>query len=51
MSAVKQNYGEKVIQFEDSANRNAFELLARYDTTHLVCNGDRNTEAIWWYFD
>ncbi len=41
MSAVKQMYGEKVlIQFEDFANHNAFELLARYGTTHLVFNDD-----------
>ncbi|XP_073288003.1 NADP-dependent malic enzyme-like [Primulina huaijiensis] len=41
MSAVKQNYGEKVlVQFEDFANHNAFELLARYGTTHLVFNDD-----------
>ena len=24
----------------DSANHNAFELFARYNTTHLVSNGD-----------
>ncbi|XWS70303.1 hypothetical protein CRYUN_Cryun03dG0036400 [Craigia yunnanensis] len=41
MSAVKQNYGEKIlIQFEDFANHNAFELLARYSSTHLVFNDD-----------
>jgi len=41
MHAVKQNYGEKVlVQFEDFANHNAFELLDKYSSSHLVFNDD-----------
>ncbi|KAG5586482.1 hypothetical protein H5410_046916 [Solanum commersonii] len=46
MKVVKQNYGEKVlVQYEDFANHNAFELLVNYGTTHLVFNDDMQGTA------
>ncbi|VAH57797.1 unnamed protein product [Triticum turgidum subsp. durum] len=48
MDAVKQIYGEKVlIQFEDFANHNAFDLLAKYSKSHLVFNDDIQEQHLW----
>lgn len=35
LSSLKQ-----ILQFEDFANHNAFDLLAKYGTSHLVFNDD-----------
>jgi hypothetical protein len=34
------------MQFEDFANHNAFDLLARYGTTHLVFNDDIHVRTV-----
>lgn len=41
MSVVKQKYGEMVlIQFQDFANLCVFDLLAKYNVSHLLFTND-----------
>ncbi|KAL3356456.1 hypothetical protein AABB24_017232 [Solanum stoloniferum] len=47
MKVVKQIYGEKVpVQYEDFANHDAFELMVKYGTTHLVFNDNIRGTAV-----
>ncbi|XP_058746075.1 NADP-dependent malic enzyme-like [Vicia villosa] len=39
MDAIKQKNGEKIL-FEELANHNAFDLLDKYSSSHLIFNDD-----------